>query len=104
MPVATLNVDAETPVSVQGDIEDRPKPAPSASSGSITADVTIAPAAMLPHETADGASVKIALSARTPLSIGRSCKFFQHNAVSPPIKSRCDEKFPGRREIPCSPW
>src|SRR5580693_201339 len=85
MPAATLKVEAESPVSVHGEIEDNPRPPPNAKSGNVTADAVTAPAAMLAHETAESASVKIALSERMAVSIGTpkwSCHAKRRRPVS----------------------
>src|ERR1700686_772566 len=56
IPVPVLKVDAETPLSLQGDTADRPSPAPNAIRRSAKAAAPTAPAAMAPPETADCAS------------------------------------------------
>jgi hypothetical protein len=56
MPVPVLNVDAETPLLLQGDTADKPRPAPNAIKRSASAAAPTAPAAMAPHDTADCAS------------------------------------------------
>src|SRR3954451_4318140 len=71
MPVAFLNVAADTPESAQGDTEARPSPAPRAKRANDTAAATMAPAAMLAHEMAETESVKADASVRTRLSTGR---------------------------------
>jgi hypothetical protein len=49
-------VDAETPVSLHGDIDEKPIPAPNATSSSVNAAAATVPAATAGHETPDCAS------------------------------------------------
>ena len=51
MPVPVLKVEADTPLSLHGDIADRPNPAPNATSASVRAAAATAPAAIAGHET-----------------------------------------------------
>src|ERR1700731_1786197 len=85
IPVPVLNVDAETPVSLQGDTAESPSPAPNAMSTSANAAAATAPAAMAAQDTADWASTIVAagrrsesirfLPARTQLSRYPNCVF-----------------------------
>src|SRR6185503_12551453 len=59
MPVPSSNVDAETPVSLQGDIEESPMPAPNATSRRVSAAAATAPAATAGHETPEVASMAV---------------------------------------------
>src|ERR1700722_14835166 len=68
IPVPVLNVAAETPLSLQGDTADRPRPAPKAIRRSASAAAPTAPAAIAPHDTADCAST-IVDAARRSVSI-----------------------------------
>src|SRR6202023_2958861 len=56
IPVPVLNVAAETPLSLQGDTADRPRPAPKAIRRSVSAAAPTAPAAIAPHDRPDCAS------------------------------------------------
>src|SRR5690349_22063690 len=53
MPEPVLKVEAETPESAQGEIDESPRPAPKARRAKLNAAATTAPAAMLAQETAD---------------------------------------------------
>jgi hypothetical protein len=55
MPVPTSKVDAETPVSLHGDMDEKPIPAPNAMRRSVRAAAATAPAATAGHETLDSA-------------------------------------------------
>ena len=67
-PAAALNVPAEIPDSAQGEIEERPSPAPNAKRAKLSAAAVTAPAAILAHDTAErdsdhaGASVRVIVS------------------------------------------
>src|ERR1700722_6625449 len=87
IPVPVLNVDAETPLSLQGDTADRPRPAPKAIRRRDNAAAPTAPAAIAPHDTADCASTMDA--ARRSVSIlyspggtQRSRPIIRHNQES----------------------
>jgi hypothetical protein len=56
MPVPTSKVDADTPVSLHGDMDEKPIPAPKATRRSVSAAAATAPAATAAHETPDCAS------------------------------------------------
>jgi hypothetical protein len=55
MPVPTSKVDADTPVSLHGDMDENPIPAPNATSSRFSAAAATAPAATAGHETPDSA-------------------------------------------------
>jgi hypothetical protein len=67
-----LKVEAETPESVQGETDERPRPTPSASKPKELAAATTAPAAILAHETTDCASAAAKASVRIGVSTGFS--------------------------------
>src|SRR4029077_5685088 len=56
MPVPPSKVEADTPVSLHGDIDEKPMPAPNATSRRVSAAAATAPAATAGHETPDCAS------------------------------------------------
>ena len=56
IPVPVLKLDAEMPLSLQGDTADRPSPAPNAIKTRASAAAATAPAAMAAHDTAACAS------------------------------------------------
>ena len=64
MPVAFLNVAAETPEPDQGEMDERPNPAPSANKPKLAAVEATAPAEMLAQETSDIEYVDTELSVR----------------------------------------
>jgi hypothetical protein len=71
-PAAALNVPAETPESAQGEIEERPRPAPNAKRAKLSAAAVTAPAAMLAHDTAETDSDHVRASVRGIVSKGAS--------------------------------
>src|ERR1700719_1696867 len=67
IPVPVLNVDAEMPLSLQGDTAERPSPAPNAIRRRASAAAPTAPAATAAQDTLDCASMIV--DARTSVSI-----------------------------------
>src|ERR1700735_2585549 len=65
MPVATLNVEPETPLSLHGETAEKPIPAPNATSKSVSAAAATAPAATAPHDTAGWASTIVVAPRRS---------------------------------------
>src|ERR1700733_15891022 len=68
MPVATLNVPAETPLSLHGETAEKPMPAPNPTSNRVNAAAATAPAATAGHDTAGCAST-IVVALRRSVSI-----------------------------------
>ena len=62
-----LNVDADTPLALQGDMVDNPSPAPKATRSSVKAAAATAPATIAAHDTpvTDGASTIVAAERRS---------------------------------------
>src|ERR1700691_2514497 len=68
MPVATLKVEADTPLSLHGETAEKPMPAPNATSKRVNAAAATAPAATAAHDTAGCAST-IVVAPRRSVSI-----------------------------------
>src|ERR1700733_14675522 len=71
MPVATLKVEAETPLSLHGETAEKPMPAPNAISRRVNAAAATAPAATAAPDTAGCAST-IVVALRRSVSIESS--------------------------------
>src|ERR1700733_12330778 len=71
MPVATLKVEAETPLSLHGETAEKPMPAPNAISRRVNAAAAPAPAGTAAHDTAGCAST-IVVALRRSVSIESS--------------------------------
>jgi hypothetical protein len=69
MPVPMLKVDAETPLLLQGEIEERPSPAPKATSRSAKAAAVTAPAATASQDTPADSVSTIVVGERKSASI-----------------------------------
>jgi hypothetical protein len=76
IPAPVPKVDAETPLSLQGEMVDRPSPAPNAMRTSARAAAATAPAAIAGHDTAACASTIVAagrkLASMIEISGGRN--------------------------------
>src|SRR5437762_5281339 len=70
IPLAFLNVAAETPVSDHGDTDERPSPAPKAKRANESAAAATAPAAMLAQHRVGGSWTTTTVSARDTASMG----------------------------------
>src|ERR1700688_1651382 len=91
MPVATLKVEAETPLSLHGETAEKPMPAPNAISRRVNAAAATAPAATAGHDTADCAST-IVVALRRSVSMESSRGNNQCLVIPRPEESSIDAR------------
>src|ERR1700733_3518203 len=90
MPVPISKVEAETPLSLHGDIEERPKPAPKATRTSVNAAAATAPAAIAGQD----APVSVASVCTSTISTAVSIAMLLDEAIGRTRNSAATTKVP----------
>src|ERR1700733_14164498 len=98
MPVATLKVEPEPPLSLHGETAEKPMPAPNATSKRVSAAAATAPAATAGHDTAGCAStIVVALRRSVSMECSRgSNQCFvipsrEESSMDAPLRRRADK-------------